>query len=420
MEIVKLLNTLENATVNDVIDTMTGIDDSITVKRFKDEEDILLVHNEFNNKGDNSILYDECRSFVVAVENGMAKIISYSHETIHEGKTFTEESLTEESFEGTLVSAFFYNSKWRFHTSRCTDIDSSYFYDSKTSFGDMFDDCLTRVGKDRLSFAENLNVEHMYSFVIVHHKNKYITDYSDRFGDNYAQLVLVVERERSTLELLNSEATEVYIVPRSGILDNSANCIIHRVFDETRNTFKYYKVYSDEYVREMKRNPNFSNIWYSYIQIFLNNEKEYNIDAFRQKKNITEEYVVANSPVNITGMIHLLYKETASLLMNLVTHFTVFNGDSYTKINSNDYELMDEPVYNNIKKQLAVLQNLVKNQIITNANGIVSHLRKHVSVYQFTHIVRGLIKLRQHDFFTLTNSYYINYGNFLLEQIGNK
>lgn len=416
MEIVKLLNTLENTTIENVIDVISGIDETITIKKFKDDENILLVHNDFINKGNNTTLCNECRSFVVTVENGMAKIISYSHETIQDNKPFVAESDTEESFEGTLVSAFYHNDKWRFHTSRCVDIDSSYFYDSKTSFGDMFNDCLNKINKDRITFTDNLNTEHMYSFVIVHYKNKYITDYSDRFGDNYAQLVLVIERECNTLNLIKSETTDMYIIPQSGIVDNNSNCIIHKVFDETRNTYKYYKVYSQKYIDEMKRNPNYSNIWYSYIQIFLNNEKEYNIDAFREKRNITDEYFVANNAINITGMIHLLYKETASLLMNLVTHFTVFKGDTYVKINSDDYSLMNEPEYNIIKKQLTILQNLVKKNTIINVDGIVSHLRKYVTIHQFIKIIKGLIKLRQYDFFTLANTYYINYGNFLLEQ----
>ena len=419
MEIVTKLNSLQgDVTTDTVIDMLFKIDESITVKRFKDNDTLLLVHTDFNNDNVSNI-HNECRSFVIAVNDNKATIVSYSHETIVEGNPDSTDIIYEESFEGTLTSLFFHDNKWHFHTSRCTDVDSSYFHDSDITFGKMFNDCLMKMNLNRETFAQHLDQTHMYSFVIVHYENKYITDYSDRFGEKYAQLVLVVERD-SDVKPVTLTPSDHYIVPR--VLENAENtgCTICKVYDEDRSTYKYYKIYSDEYATQMKRNPNFSNVWYSYIQIFLNNDKEYGVNVYRQQHNITTEYIVANNPVNITGMIHLLYKETATLLLNLVTHFTTFSGGQYTKVNSKDYEMLSDNVYNNVKKQIAVLQNLVNRGTITNTNGIVSHLRKHVSVYQFIHIIRGILTMRQFDFFTIDNSYYINYGKFMMNEISNK
>lgn len=420
MEIVTKLNALQgDINTSNVIDVLIDIDESITVKRFPDNDSLLLVHTDFNDNNNNSTLYNECRSFVVAVKDNVAKIVSYSHETIVNDKPNTTNIVFEESFEGTMVSLFFYDDKWHYHTTRCTDVDASYFYNSNITFGKMFDDCLSKVNMNRDTFTQHLNRDHMYSFVIVHYENKSIINYSDRFGDNYAQLVLVVERDS---ELINVPFTssDYYIVPR--VLESAENsdCTICKVYDETRRTYKYYKVYSEQYALQKKRNPNFSNVWYSYIQIFLNNDKEYGVDAYRKDHNITTQYVVAGNPLNITGMIHLLYKETATIMLELVTHFTTFENERYIKINGDDYDLMDNSVYNNVKKQIAVLQNLVNCGIITNTNGIVTHMRKHVSVYEFIHVIKGILALQQFDFFTINNTYYINYSDFLMNEIRNK
>ena len=415
MEIVNKLNLLQgNATFDTVSEMLFSIDDSITIKKFKDNDELFLVHNDFN-KDNNDTLYKECRSFVMAIKDGNAKIVSYSHENISEETPKDDNVEMQEAFEGTLITMFYYD-RWRFVTSRCTDIDSSFFYNSKITFGNMFDDCLRNMNTDRVLFANQFgSFDHIYSFVLVHHENKYIKDYTDRYGENYTKLVLVGDRDDMLVPCTLKSYPGIEL-PQT-IINDDVDCVIYKVFDESRQTYKYYKKLSDNYQLAIKRKPNFSNVWYSYFQIFINNEKEFTIDMFRKENNITDEYTLNNNKINITGMIYLLYRESASLLMNLVMHFTKFEGNTFTKINSEDYEKMNSHVFNNIKKQIATLQSLIRIGTIHNTNGIVTHLRKHVSVYQFVHVLKGIQALNNYDFCEITDEYYENYLNFLINQL---
>ena len=128
------------------IDTITqlfnDIDPSICIKPYKDESNLLLIHNDFNSKNVTNI-YKECRSFTLAIDNLVAKIVSYSHETFHNIDFVpVSDDIFEQMYEGTMITTFNYNNKWYFHTSRSTNIDTSYFLKSDNTFGNMFDDCL--------------------------------------------------------------------------------------------------------------------------------------------------------------------------------------------------------------------------------------------------------------------------------------
>lgn len=410
MKIVDKLKSLQgNATFDTVSKMLLTINKSITIKRFNDSDELFLVHNDYNKKN-NDTLYRECRSFVMAIKDGNAKIVSYSHETIIEEEPEGNAKMYE-TFEGTMISMFFYD-KWYFVTSRCTDIDKSFFYNSQVTFGNMLDDCLRNMNMNRESFTSQFETfDHMYSFVIVHHQNKYIKDYTEQFGENYAKLVLVIERENNTLHPCHLSEIEHVIRPRL-ITDDSADCVLYQVYDEARHTIRYYKKMSEKYRLAVKRKPNFSNVWYSYIQIFRDNDKNYTIDMYRKENNIND-----NNKFNITGMIHLLYKESASLLLQLVSHFTEFRGDAFIKVNCDDYNEMDNYIYSGVKKQIATIQVLWRNGTIYDSNSVLTYLRKHVSVQQFVHLLKGIRALDKFDFFEIKNKYYKNYLHFLIKQL---
>ena len=87
------------------IDTITqlfnDIDPSICIKPYKDESNLLLIHNDFNSKNVTNI-YKECRSFTLAIDNLVAKIVSYSHETFH-NIDFVPEHMSAHAYRRTHV-----------------------------------------------------------------------------------------------------------------------------------------------------------------------------------------------------------------------------------------------------------------------------------------------------------------------------
>jgi hypothetical protein len=432
LNISKRLNELNETgivTYDSVVALFEDIDYSITVKKITNDGYLLLIHNNFT-KDDTSDIYNECRSFALTIENNKAVIVSYSHENIIpvNNDVFIAEKSDNfiQAHEGTMVSMFHHIDTWHYITSRCTDINASYFYNSDLTFGHMFDECLTNINQSRATFEQLLNTDHCYNFVIVHHKNKYVIDYTDDYGENYGKLVLVIEREMEHFTEIASDAIDGIIIPQSytnmdTMITNSTHTesIICKRLDVDRNTFKYYKIQSQDYLLKCKRKPKFSNIWYSYIQVFLDNKPDLTIDMFREENKIDKVYVVANQDVNITGMIHLLYKHSAIVLMNMVLHFTQFDyeNQSFTKINSDDYKVLNDSQHNVLKKQIATIQSLMRIGSLKNTNSIIMHLRKYINVSQFINIIKSFHTLKNTSFCNFNNKYYENYITFLINEI---
>ena len=435
MKIVTLLNTLDGEASFDSVKNilLDKVDSNITLKKINDNDSLFLVHNDFNTQG--STIYNECRSLCIKISDNNARIIMFTHDNIKYMNfgSFLEndenDDIFEDSYEGTLISIF-YSDEWHFTTSRCTSIDSSYFYNSDVTFGNMFDECLTYCDKTRNSFTEKLDKNHCYSFVLIHHKNKYVVDYTDVFGENYAKLALVIERDVDTLDYVQSELCveipELILPKHYHSISEAMNDmipqnegIICKQYVEARNTYEIIKIQTNDYINKRKRKPNYSNIWYSYVRVFLDNDPDFNIVDFRHDNNLTNAVIIDDKSIDIVGLIHLLYKQSAKILMDLVMHFTDFDytNQSFTKINVSDYALLSNKKFNIIKKLIATIQTLVKNSRIKNAHGIINHLRRYVSVGNFFNLLRSIQEL--HDTTSLVqfnNDYYVTYLEFIIDQ----
>ena len=418
LHIVNKLTELDGiATLDSVTELFSNIDSNITIKKFTADGNLLLVHNSFYSTKDIDI-YNECRSFVVKISDNNAKIIAYTHETMPTINTsaFTkgENDILEEGFEGTLVNMFYDDDKWYFCTSRCTDMDASYFHDTDTTFGEMFDQCLREFDMDRDSFTSQFDKTQNYNFVIVHHYNKYVIDYNTRFGNDYAKLILVATYNGFT-RVTSNEYGNIITPQRYDSVEDCTNIAICRRYDESRNTYKYLKLQTIDYTRLCNRKPKFANNWYSYIHIFTLNDSTFTIDDFRRENNIVEEYTMNNKKIDIVGMIHLLYKRTATTLMNLINHFTDFDhaNNSFTKKNTKDYQKLSAI----LGQQIAVFQGLIRKGTIRTASNAVSHLRKYVTTNQFINIIKAINDIKDESFCNINDEYYQNYVTFLLSRI---
>lgn len=424
LQIIEKLHELDgNANIHTLTDMLFDIDDSITVKRFAENNDLLMVHNSYDNNN-TSTIYNECRSFVIKLEDSNVRMVAYSHENMSEvlqnDFSLGDYDEVEQGYEGTSVSVFF-EQQWYFTTTRCTNIDSSYFYNTKITFGQLFDECLKNIDMDRETFTDKLDKTHCYNFVIVHHENKYVIDYTEEFGNEYAKLVQVIECEMNHLTQVHDTNIPGVIVPQTFqcLEDCNSPIVICKRFDSDRDTYQYFKLQTSEHIQKCARKPKFTNNWYSYVQIYLNNNPDFTIDNFRDENNITDNYNVNDQDVNIVGMIFLLYKRTASILLDLVNHFTEFDYEhqTFTKINSDDYEDLDEPEFAVLRHQIATLQNLVRKGKIRTSSNIVSHLRRYVNVHQFMKIIRALDTLKVKSYCNFDNRYYEDYVSFLISQI---
>lgn len=163
------------------------------------DDNILLLYNKFENKNKND-LEMECRS--VILNRTTFDIICYTCNTpiynINAVNYLLKNSDIEKEifkcYEGTLMSMFYFNNKWYLSTRRCLDSQNSLWNDE--SHYNMFIETLNENDTNFEEFTENLNKDFCYYFILIHHKNKNLVDYTKKFGENYKKLCLAFIRNK--------------------------------------------------------------------------------------------------------------------------------------------------------------------------------------------------------------------------------
>jgi hypothetical protein len=420
----------------------------------KIDDDLVLIYNNFNSaivtgsheRADltliNQKLYNECKSLVIKL--GLTpRIISYTHDNIENLKIsdYTHydrpTNTFEESYEGTLVSVFSNEGRWYFSTSRCGSIDTSYFHSKTKTFGVLFDECLETMGINREQFKGYLEPNICYYFVLVHHENKYLVDYTEKFGPQYKKLVYAFSRDQATQQLITTDLStrlSELVVPNQfntyqlGLdyikTSDSTEGLIVKILDEQTNKLILLKVHSDKYWILKSHNPNYPNRWYGYLDVFKKDDPNFRIKDYQNEKNIVETLEINGKQIDITGMIYLLYKTSAEILFDIVMHFTKFNyrSNNFEKINNQDYEILKERSYSVLRKQLSILQGLILKYTVRNSADITTHLRKYVSIEDFIGLLSSVNKLIKDDtcrYIRTTNRNFAVFSEIFLSNIKN-
>ena len=399
------------------------VDNTISVKQFRDNESLFLICNEYHLTSISDDTYRECRSFVVSLNDNILTLVSFTRESIINVElskhTYVPDDEFEEVIEGTSIMVFNYGEKWHICTTRCTDIDKSFF-NPNISFGTMFNECLS--GLTREEFFSELNPHFCYEFQIVHHNNKHIIDYQDRFGPNYAILLtsiinridngIVTRVPGHILDFQNPAKITPALLETNEYV--SIMCIRK---DESRNSYKYYNIMDKNYFLQCQRKPNYYNKYLCMLQIFLNNDKNYTITQYIDDNDIKADLIINGKKVDFVGMFTLIYKQTSQIIMKIVLHYTVFNFDkkSFTKINKEDYEMLKTPDHGMLRNAIASLQFLIRNGKIVTVDHIIYYLRKVYSPKNFTKLLKSIQLLRGQNIYTHTHNFYELYSNKLIE-----
>tara|TARA_B100001093_G_scaffold369457_1_gene354427 strand:+ start:4768 stop:6213 length:1446 start_codon:yes stop_codon:yes gene_type:complete len=201
-----------NFLINDYIKNFSDLDTlkntlfkkGIMTKLFP-EDNLLLVYTKFEeDKHTTTPLKNECRSLIIDIEK--KELVSYTCNTPIcnlEAMNYLlghneNQMKIYECYEGTLMSLFYNNNQWYLSTRRCLDSKKSIWNDN--SHFDLFEEVLKEDGFSSLDdFTLKLNSSYCYNFVLIHHKNKNIVDYSSRFGTEYKKLCLAFVRNKKDL-----------------------------------------------------------------------------------------------------------------------------------------------------------------------------------------------------------------------------
>lgn len=175
------------------------------------EDDLMLLYHKYESPI-TSELERECRSLVIDCNS--LKIKSYSCENPRvnkEGMNYLlsntmQPQIINTCYEGTFLSVFSHNNKWYVSTRRCLNSHDSVFNPTEESevksHYEMFEEILRKANyNDFNDFSQQLNPSYSYYFVLIHHQNKHLIDYTNQFGKEYGRLCLTTIRDSEMNEL---------------------------------------------------------------------------------------------------------------------------------------------------------------------------------------------------------------------------
>jgi hypothetical protein len=191
----------DNKNIDDLKDKLYK--EGVHMKYYK-EDGLFMLYHKYEAPCTNT-MQRECRS--VVFDDTTFEMVAYSGEVPMVNKEGLSQLLCTEynnynvnvSYEGSLLSVFCHNNKWYVSTRRCLDSRDSRFNSDKTHY-DMFCDVILNDPYKKYetpeSFFDQLDKNYSYYFVLIHHLNKVLIDYSYKFGDGYAKACLINVRDK--------------------------------------------------------------------------------------------------------------------------------------------------------------------------------------------------------------------------------
>jgi hypothetical protein len=252
------------------------------------EHKLTLVYTDYNSSKTGTSLQNECRSLVLD-EN--KKIIAYSGETPlmnKDGMNYllqhtTDKQLITESYEGTILSMFHHNDKWFVSTRRCLDC-----HDSKINGQSHYDMLVETLEENIEEFTNKLDKSKSYYFVLLHHNNKLVIDYTSTHGENYKKLYLTEVRDENMNEL-----------PLEENFIEHTNVLLPKKYESLDEFTEYNKTVTFE--RPVKEGV-IVKVWSEELNKYRMVKLQYNVYQFYQSSSFGQSTTNINQ---IQGLIHL-------------------------------------------------------------------------------------------------------------------
>jgi len=228
-------------------------------------------------------------------------------------------------------------------------------------------------------FTKNLNSELAYEFVLIHHENNRVIDYTSILGNEYKKIIHINSKNRVSLQEEDISTQPLaflgVVYPKSFNDINEVNAyiptalsygvIIKRV---TETGIKLYKISSDNVNHFEETNPCNPSVWNNILMVYMKNKKEYHIRDYitQYVPNIELPIDNNNRPIDATYLIHTSISCVKDVIYNLYIATTKY----YAKYNrfkmDKDLDNQFPPI---IRYHLAQLRhkqlNIYKNKIIS-------------------------------------------------------
>lgn len=374
-ELNEIINNLPTKTIGALKETISKLSHNIVIKDTEDSNLAIISNNFTKHTTVLTSLEKECRSIIIDKET--LDIICYTYDDIlynDDAKLYLANvyesdvpSNTEiqECFEGTIMVLFFNNGHAFLSTRKCINSNESIWKSTK-SYYDLFEEVLTsKYNIDFNTFANKLNKNYYYLFVLVHYENQNLVDYSDRFGDNYKEIVLVAIHDKVTHEEISSD-TMVFEnmednesikinIPNSytdfSLLDehnkedglNGIKCplkvegMLVKVKVPETNKIQLLKFHTNSYKMMDDLKVNTNNLYQGYIELYQNDKLSKYLTYFTEDAQIYNP-LFTEEPYDTVGVIDAVFKVLTSELLEL--YKLLWDMKDNTHKNKELYELL--------------------------------------------------------------------------------
>jgi hypothetical protein len=331
-----------------------------------EQDDLILLYNKFNTENKAPIVL-ECRSVVINRNN--FNIENYSCVTpIYNTTAMNFLMLNQDKekeifmcYEGSLISLFNYNNNWFFSSRKnLLNIKNTLKNDITNPHFNMFKSVIEQDNFNVETFIDKLDKKYTYHFVLIHHLNKNIVNYENKFGKEYKKLCFIFARDKETKKEINSEdidnlflSDNIFLPKRLENIKkfddiNSSNLtsdpeyegiiikINNKVLKLQSIQYQFYKAIGHE-----------KNLYRGFIHLYQNNKlKEYfenNEDTTKFKKILNP--IKTDESFDTMGIIDAVFKVITKELFVLFNELWDFEtGDHKNKeiynLLPNEYKTM--------------------------------------------------------------------------------
>lgn len=393
---------------------------SMQIKKFRGRSDIVLLHNTYTRNDVEAFkeLYHQCRSVVLdfGLSIGNNVVVTYANsipERIDFGTYMTQHynvsDKVYEAYDGTMITVYNYKGEWYFGTTSCPDANSSKFSHPTKRHGNMLDEILFDFYKNlftaeeiqnekpyliskkiREYFTNNLDSSKAYEFLILHHENKHIIDYTSVLGENYKVMFHINTKQRDTLEEQDIHSVAIPTLVNLGVkyplqfanikeasshIDNAYTygIIVKKVID---NQVRLFKISTQGIQFREETDPCNPNVWMNMLAVYMKNKADYHINDYISHYATGIEFPMDNNgkPLDPTYLIHTAICTIKDSLYNLYVATTSYYP-KYKRFKMN--KELDKQYAPIIQYHLAQLRNqqvTIYTDKMINANNVYYYL----------------------------------------------
>lgn len=398
---------------------------TIQLKWFFDKSGLVLLYHANKNydyeKAPENPLYRETRSVILNMDAPTCEqsiVSSISHDIpmriteMQYRSLQSDQDILETGYEGTMIHIYHHREKWYFSTTTCPSMDGSrYFHPTKTH-GMMFDECLEKMFpgcatvetmgdtpslRDR--FVEHLDTSRSYLFVLIHHENRHIMDYTDHFGKEYKELLHISTKHLGEEESLIHEPYAYMGVRYPIRFSNSSDALLwlregpasYAVIVKRPNQ-SILKICRDEVIFREETDLGNANPWHNMLWIFLKNRPDFTLADYMKNHSYTPIRTDTGKILSPTFVLHNTVSTITTHLFQLYCSSTHYNL-AMKELRFKAY--VDKTLAPILRFHLVQLRNIQKDQMadrLINMRAVSDYLRHHQTMKNIRMLIAHFAK----------------------------